>query len=129
MLRKKDESRLQERKAISIFCVVVRSFYHWIVLESSSIHQQKIFNRYCFTLYSTKLQYINLVGQKCCPNRWKSKVLTNQHCFYHYFSFIFTNCSHLYSINIYQKANFQLVQYLFSIRRNTRRFIGQNKRR
>ena len=34
---------------------MVRSFCHWIVLESSSIHQQKAFIRYCFTIFLNKI--------------------------------------------------------------------------
>ena len=37
--------------------------------------------------------------------------LTNQHHFYRYTTFHFTNCSHLESVNVYQKANFKLVQH------------------
>ena len=49
----------------------------------------KAFNRYCFTINLTKLQYINLIGQKrChCANWWKSKSLTNQHRFHRYTTF------------------------------------------
>ena len=51
--------------------------------------------------------------------------IQNQHLFYRYTTFHFTKCFHLQSVDVYQKANFQLVQTLFSIRRNTRRILDE----
>ena len=63
-------------------------------------HQQKVikaFNRYCFTIYETKLQYINLIGKKrCqCPKHRKNEILVKSAVLLplHYFLFHFTNCS------------------------------------
>ena len=53
------------------------------------------------------------------------KTLTSQHLFYHYTTFHFTKCFHLQSVDVYQKANFQLVQTLFSVRRITSEFLDQ----
>ena len=75
-------NQTHKRKFLLFTTQLPKSFYHWIVLESSSIHQQKSFNHYCFTIYSTKSQYINLIGQNRCPKFWK--FLSNQHrfCFF-----------------------------------------------
>ena len=51
--------------------------------------------------------------------------IQNQHLFYRHTTFHFTKCFRLQSVDVYQKANFQLVQTLFSIRRNTRRILDE----
>ena len=61
------------------------------------------------------------------PNHWQIEVLDKLALLLplHYFLFHFTFCSLLYSINVYQKANFQFVQTLFSIRKITRGILDE----
>ena len=107
---------------------------HWIALENYSIHQQKVikaFNRYCFTIL-TKLQYINLIGQKrCrCPNHWKSKSLINQHRFYRYTTFHFILQSVLfYNQLMSTKRQISSLCKVSSLYEKNTRIFGGNRRR
>ena len=61
------------------------------------------------------MKYINLIGQKCLnsPNFWN--FLTNQHHFYRYTTFHFTNCSNLESVNVSTKKQISSLCKLYSI--------------